>query len=237
MGLDEAILNAVSEGRQPPTLRLYGWAPAAVTLGYFQGLSDEVDQDACARAGVDVIRRVTGGGAVFHDEELTYSVVIPEGHPLARPDILDSYRVLCAGILEGLSRLGLEAEFVPLNDILVGGKKVSGNAQTRKRGCILQHGTVLLDADVDRMFSLLKVPSEKLKGKLIADVKERVTGIRSQLGRDVGLEEAVRVFAAGFAAALGVDFRSEKPSPEETAEGERIAREKYASEAWSAKRP
>jgi len=236
MGLDEAVLNAVAEGRQPPTLRLYGWNPPAVTLGYFQGLEDEVDREACSRMGVDIVRRVTGGGAVFHDAELTYSIILPESHPLARPGILDSYRVLCAGVVEGLARFGLAAEFAPINDVLVQGQKVSGNAQTRKRGCILQHGTILLDVDVDRMFALLKVPSEKMKGKLIEDVKQRVTSLRHKLGRSVGLSEAAAAFAAGFSKALGVELESALPSPEELEEGGRIGREKYGTEAWTGKR-
>ena len=150
MGLDEAILErrVRGHGSRRPCASTAG-IPPTVTLGYFQGLSDEVDREACVRGGVDIVRRVTGGGAVFHDAELTYSIVLPETHPLARPGILDSYRVLCAGIVEGLSLLGLKGEFVPLNDVLVGGKKISGNAQTRKRGCMLQHGTILLDVDVD----------------------------------------------------------------------------------------
>lgn len=237
MGLDEAILNSVAEGLQPPTLRFYGWNPPAITLGYFQGREEEVDRTACAQLGVDVIRRVTGGGAVFHDAELTYSIVLPESHPLARADILDSYRVLCAGIVEGLGHWGLQGEFVPLNDILVGGRKISGNAQTRKRGCILQHGTILLDVDVDRMFALLKVPSEKLKGKLIQDAKERVTGLRAQIGRSVDLSEAADVFSKGFASALKVDLLTSEPSTAEIEEGGRIAKEKYSTEAWNGKRP
>jgi len=236
MGLDEAILNSVAEGRQPPTLRMYGWNPPTVTLGYFQGLEDEVDREACSRAGVDIVRRVTGGGAVFHEAELTYSIVLPESHPLARSSILDSYRALCAGIEEGLALYGLKGEFVPLNDVLVGGKKISGNAQTRKRGCILQHGTILLDVDVERMFSLLRVSSEKLKGKLIKDVKERVTSLRSQLGRSVELTEAAEVFSKGFATALNVELRKTEPSPSEREEGGRIACEKYSTEAWIGKR-
>ncbi len=237
MGLDESILHAVAEGRQEPTLRLYGWSPPAVTLGYFQGLEDEVDRVACERTGVDVTRRVTGGGAVFHDQELTYSIVLPESHPLFDPDIRAFYRVLCSGIVRGLEFLGLEAEFAPLNDVLVGGRKVSGNAQTRRGGCVLQHGTILLDVDVDWMFSLLRVPSEKLKGKLIQDVKERVAGLRSLLGRSVPYPEAVEVFTRGFAAALDLDLKKAEPSPGEVEEGARIAREKYASEDWIARRP
>ena len=102
MGLDEAILDAVAQGLQPPTLRFYAWKPRAVSLGYFQGYEDEVDAAACAARGVEVVRRVTGGGAVFHADELTYSIVLPETHPLAAGTILDTYRALCSGIVEGL---------------------------------------------------------------------------------------------------------------------------------------
>lgn len=236
MGLDEAVLGSVAEGRQPPTLRFYGWNPPTVSLGYFQGLDDEVDREACRAAGVDVVRRITGGGAVFHDDELTYSVVIPERHPLARADIMESYRFLCSGLVDGLARLGLRAEFAPLNDILVDGRKVSGNAQTRRRGCILQHGTVLLGVDPERMFGLLKVPSEKLKGKLIQDIKDRVRGLDQLLGRLVGFDEAADALAAGFAAALGVELSLAEPTADELAEAERHAEERYANEAWTSKR-
>ena len=236
MGLDEAILAAVAEGREPPTLRFYGWNPPTVTLGYFQGLDEELDREACARMGVDIVRRITGGGAVFHDAELTYSIVLPESHSLARPGILDSYRILCAGVVEGLARFGVPAEFTPINDVLVGGQKISGNAQTRKRGCILQHGTILLDVDVDRMFALLKVPSEKMKGKLIEDVKQRVTSLRRILGRIVGLDEAASAFAAGFSEALNIRLEAARASPRELEDADRIAREKYKTEEWTAKR-
>ena len=93
----------------------------------------KIDIEACRGRGVDIVRRITGGGAVFHDAELTYSIVIPEGHPLAPPSILDSYGLLCAGIIEGLKELGIKSEFSPINDIVSAGKKISGNAQTRKK--------------------------------------------------------------------------------------------------------
>ncbi len=101
MGLDEALLRSVAEGKSLPTLRFYGWAPPAVSIGYFQGLHEEVDAAACKTAGIDVVRRITGGGAVFHHHEVTYSIVLPLSHPLARPNILDSYRLLLGGIIEG----------------------------------------------------------------------------------------------------------------------------------------
>ncbi|MBN1519552.1 MAG: lipoate--protein ligase family protein [Spirochaetales bacterium] len=236
MGLDEAVLDEVAAGRSQPTLRLYAWKPWAVSLGYFQGLNDEVDREACSASGVDVVRRVTGGGAVFHAAELTYSIVVPESHPLAAGSILDSYRSICGGLVLGLSSLGIPAEFAPLNDVVAGGKKLSGNAQTRKKGCLLQHGTVLLDVDVDQMFALLKVPNEKLKGKLIADVKARVSSVSAMLGRPFGYDEAVATFRPAFASAFGAELAPGQPTEAEQAGAERLAAEKFGTLAWTAKR-
>lgn len=236
MGLDEAVLESVASGAEPPTLRLYAWRPRAVSIGYFQGVRDEVDLDRCAGLGVDVVRRLTGGGAVFHADELTYSVVVPDSHPLARGEILESYRSICAGVIAGLLNLGVDAEFAPLNDIVSGGKKLSGNAQTRRRGCVLQHGTVLLGVDPEAMFTVLLVPNEKLKGKLIADVKARVSSVSDMLGRIVSYDEAVPAFTRGFAAAFGGLGERSQPSAEELVRARLHAAERFSSEAWTFKR-
>ncbi len=235
MGLDEAVLESVAAGG-PPTLRLYAWRPRAVSIGYFQGLDDEVDAERCAELGVDVVRRLTGGGAVFHADELTYSVVLPGDHPLAKGGILESYRALSAGVVAGLRALGIEAAFAPLNDICAGGRKLSGNAQTRRLGCVLQHGTVLLSVDPEEMFSVLRVPSEKLKGRLIEDVKARVGSASALLGRGLGYGEALAYFREGFSEALGGLGDREEPSPEEAARAAELARERFAASAWTAKR-
>ena len=216
MGLDLAILEGVSRGDSPPVLRFYGWDPPAVSVGYFQGLEEEVDLRACGIRGVEVVRRVSGGGAVFHNAELTYSITMPEGHPLAGRTIQESYRRLCAGIVEGLAILGVAARFVPINDIVAGDRKISGNAQTRRMGCILQHGTVLLDLDVDLMFELLRVPQEKMKGRIIADVKSRVTSLRA-LGSAVSFDGAAAALAEGFRRTLGLDFSDGDPPVEKPA--------------------
>lgn len=241
MGLDEALLEAVAEGRSAPLLRFYSWSPPAISIGYFQGMREEIDLAACERLGVEAVRRVTGGGAVLHDAELTYSLVVPEGHELAPKDILESYRRICAGLIEGLGRLGVQARFAPINDIVAllpggGAKKISGNAQTRKRGCLLQHGTILLDVDVDRMFELLLVPQEKLRGKLISDVKERVVGLRTLLGREVGYGETAAALAAGLTASWGAELEGGAPSEAELARAEALAAERYATEAWKFRR-
>ncbi len=236
MGIDEALLGSVSRGESPPSLRFYSWSPPCVTVGYFQSLEDEVDLAACRAAGVDAVRRLTGGGAVFHEAEITYSLVVPLGHELAPDDILESYRGICAGLVAGLAGLGIEAAFAPINDIAAGGKKVSGNAQTRRSGCLLQHGTVLLDLNPERMFSLLKVPAEKLKGKLIEDVKARVTSLRGLLGREVGYAEAALALRRGFAEAWGAELEEGKLSENESAEARRLAEERFSRPEWNARR-
>ncbi|MFW9964543.1 MAG: biotin/lipoate A/B protein ligase family protein [Candidatus Sifarchaeia archaeon] len=235
MAIDEAIMLAIRDDNAPPTLRLYRWKPSAVSIGTFQGMLDEVDVEFCKSNGIDFIRRITGGGAVFHDYEgeVTYSILMPKGHRLAPNDILDSYRLLCGGIIKSLELLGIEAEFKPINDVNAGGKKISGNAMTRRHTCVLQHGTVLLDLDVNLMFSILKVPQEKISDKMIADVKERVTSIRDVLGRDVQIIELQNALKQGFSEALEIDLVPNKLTVAEKETATRLATEKYSTNKWN----
>ena len=235
MAIDEAVMLAMKEGKVPPTLRLYRWSPSAVSIGTFQGMKDEVDVEFCESRGIDYIRRITGGGAVYHDfeGEVTYSIIMPKGHRLAPSDILESYRLLCGGIVKALEHLGIEGEFNPINDVDVGGKKVSGNAMTRRHGCVLQHGTTLLDLDVNLMFTILKVPQEKISDKMIADVKERVTSIRNILRRDVHIDELRIALQQGFSDALGIMLTVGKLSAEEQETATILAQEKYSSSEWN----
>lgn len=178
MALDEACSEAISANAVPPTIRFYGWQPSAVSIGYHQSITDEVNLEECRNQQIDVVRRRTGGGAVYHDGagEITYSVIAPE--IFFPKDIIASYKLICGWIVDALSSLGLQAEFKPINDITLQGKKVSGNAQTRRQGILLQHGTLLYDLDVRKMFSLLKVSQEKISDKMIAAVEERVTSLK-----------------------------------------------------------
>ncbi|MDR2070690.1 MAG: lipoate--protein ligase family protein [Treponema sp.] len=243
MGLDEALLESAARGGSLPVLRFYGWEPRAVSVGYFQGLEEEVDIQACKDRGVDVIRRITGGGAVFHHAELTYSIILPVSHPLAGSSIQDSYRILCGGVIRGLDLLGLNARFAPVNDIVCGDRKISGNAQTRRMNTVLHHGTVLLDLDPDLMFSLLKVPEEKMKGRLIQDVKARVTSLRAQ-GLPSGFAEAEAAMIEGFRQALCLEFAAglsppAYPGGPAFAEDDRareLAVKKFSSPGWIYKR-
>ena len=208
MAMDEAIAKARIPEDNPNTVRLYRWKPSAVSIGYFQSITKEVNLEECERLGVDVIRRITGGGAVFHDYngEITYSLVAPENDPKMPRDILESYRAICGAIVGGLSHLGVDSEFKPVNDIGAGGKKISGNAQTRRHGVILQHGTVLVDSDLETMFKVLRVSNAKISDKLIKAVEERVTNIRRYLGRDVPWSEARDALVAGFEESFNVEL-------------------------------
>jgi len=237
MAMDEAILRARSEGRAPNTIRLYRWRPSAVSIGYFQSLEEEVDLEACQRMGVDVVRRLTGGGAVYHDHEgeITYSLIAPETDPKVPRDIPESYRVICGCLVRALGHLGLKAEFRPINDILVGGRKVSGNAQTRRLGVVLQHGTVLIECDVRKMFTVLKVSEEKIRDKLIRTAEERVTSIRRELGRQVSFGEVREALIKGFEEGLEIRLEPGEPSDYEM-ELVGVLRERYRSGEWLRRR-
>ncbi|MBN2002755.1 MAG: lipoate--protein ligase family protein [Anaerolineae bacterium] len=236
MAIDEAMLRCIRPG-QPCTLRFYEWQPSAVSIGYFQGLEQEVDVDACNARGVDVVRRLTGGGAVYHDREgeITYSLIVPESYPGVPRKVLDSYALLCAGVVKGLENLGLPATFKPINDILVNGKKISGNAQTRRFGGILQHGTILYRVDPTLMFSLLKVPNEKMRDKLIAGVEERVTSILREIG-PVDKKAIVQALADGFAETLGIGLAPGELREEELALAIQLKTERYGNPIWTHKR-
>ncbi|MFH1101716.1 MAG: biotin/lipoate A/B protein ligase family protein [Methanobacteriota archaeon] len=233
MAIDRAILVANSEGRVPPTVRFYGWRPSAISLGYFQSISEEVDLKACQHHGVDVVRRITGGGAVFHDSELTYSIVVPESHPEISRNILESYGRICGALIRGFKEIGIMSTYAPINDIIVEGKKISGNAQTRKMNTVLQHGTILMDVDVETMFSLLQVPNEKIKDKLIADVKQRVTSIKHVLGRMLSFEEVAVAMKTGFEDEFAVELVAGELSKEERVLARRFEDECFGQETWN----
>jgi len=236
MAVDRAILVAHSEGKVPPTVRFYSWVPPAISIGYFQSLLDEIDIDACNKLGVDYVRRITGGGAVFHEKELTYSIVIAESHPSIPKNILNSYGRICNALIRGLRHLDIQGTYAPINDIVVDGRKISGNAQTRKMNTVLQHGTILLDVDVDTMFSLLKVPNEKIKDKMISDVKQRVTSVSHVLGSAVGFGKVAIAMKQGFEEEFHVTLVEGSLTNEETAYARKFEKECFSSYEWTHRR-
>lgn len=229
MAIDEAVSEGVRDGTSPPTMRFYAWRPGAVSLGCFQSVEEEVDPEACLRLGVDIVRRRTGGGAVYHDPEgeITYSVIAPEG-AMGR-DINASYREVCGWVVDALGELGVHSEFRPINDIVASGRKVSGCAQTRREGAFLQHGTVLYSIDPQRMFKLLKVSKTKISDKDIAGLEDRVTA----------LDRLTDATKADLLAALHRSFLRckewyEAPlSERERDRAAQLAKDRYANPQWT----
>ncbi|MCI3920926.1 lipoate--protein ligase family protein [Paenibacillus sp. TRM 82003] len=263
MAADEAIMQAVGAGEAPPTLRFFGWNPATLSIGYFQKAADEVRLYEVRARGLGFVRRPTGGRAVLHDAEVTYSIVVPEKYPGLPSSVTESYRVLSEGLVRGFRRLALDAAMVSLGsdeekakyasvgsaacfdspswyELVVDGRKVAGSAQVRQHGAVLQHGSILLDLDVEQLFSLLQFRSERLRERLAASFAERAAAINELRGArglaPVGAEAAEDAFAAGWAEALGVTLAPGELSPAEAAATARLAAEKYGAEAWNLRR-
>jgi len=235
MGLDEAIMTAYAEGKgvADGTVRFYRWNPSAVSIGYFQSMEQELDLEECKNRGVDYIRRVTGGGAVYHDfeGELTYSLITPQSNSIIPRDILKSYEVICGALVDGLRRLGVTAVFEPVNDLTAAGRKISGNAQTRRKDVVLQHGTLLRKVNVEKMFSLLRVSDEKIRDKLITSVRDRVCSLEDYLDKDVLFSELKNALTAGFENVLDIRFIPGQPTDYELKLASQLAQTK-ASHEW-----
>lgn len=214
MALDEAIARLVGQEIIPPTLRLYGWWPRAVSIGYFQEVIDVVDIEFCKNQGIEIVRRITGGGAVIHTEgELTYSFIVKDDGSVISKDIEESYKQICSPIVETLKKFGLNAKFRPINDIEIEGRKISGNAQTRRFGAILQHGTILISLDFN-LLKALKINVEKFKDKSVKDVTKRVVTLK-ELGLEVTREQLSNVLIEEFekyfnVKAIFVDITEEE---------------------------
>ncbi|MFH1653972.1 MAG: lipoate--protein ligase family protein [Pseudomonadota bacterium] len=238
MAYDEAVVLLKDKLKLPTTLRFYRWKPSAITIGYFQSLFEEVDVKACDARSIKYIRRLTGGGAVYHDYngEVTYSLIIDKNHELISQDVLESYDRICNSLIFGLKKFGLDASYRPVNDIIVGNRKISGNAQTRKGSQILQHGTILCDVDPKLMFTLLKVPNEKLKDKIIKRVEDSVTSIKKETGELPDHKKIIEALAEGFARNFSLELTPGSFTEEEESLAKQLAEKRYGNPDWNERR-
>ena len=241
MAIDEAITVARISDAVPNTLRLYRWKPSAVSIGRFQDILSEVHADDCKQRGVDLVRRITGGGAVYHSSqnEITYSIITRE-KDFGSTDVVYAYNRICNGLIEAAKILGISAEFNqgdPRNcpNITVNGKKISGSAQYHRGGVLLQHGTFLLDVNLKEMFTFLRVPWAKIVDDVVCVANDRLTSIGKELKRDVRVEEASKALVQGFQRALEVEFMNEDLTWEERQVASKLRREKYSAENWNIK--
>jgi lipoyltransferase/lipoate-protein ligase len=245
MAIDEAILRQRVADAVPNTLRFYRWKPSAVSIGKFQKVENEVNLENCRKLGVDVVRRISGGGTVYHDSEgeLTYSV-IAKLEDMGTCDFTEIYSKIYAAITHALQLLGIPADYSTGDakncpNLTVKGKKISGSAQANKRGVVLQHGTLLLDVDLPRMFTVLRVPWANSCMQVVNVAKNKITSVQNELGHAVSSETAANAVAHGFAVALNMQVVEDvqaiavELTAEEKALAKQLCKEKYGTDEWN----
>jgi lipoate-protein ligase A len=239
MAMDEAILRARIRNLTPNTLRFYRWRPSAVSIGRYQDMQKEAQMDNCRKHGVDVVRRITGGGAVYHDaeDEITYSLIARKDE-LGTQDITGVYRKIYNGLAEAVGILGGDADFNQgtakmCPNLTVNGKKISGSAQAHKSGVVLQHGTILLRANLERMFTFLQVPWAATTAQVMDIARKRITSLCTELGRHVAVTEANDAMVKGFEKALKTKLAPSKLSAVELQLSENLHRQKYVTDGWN----
>jgi lipoate-protein ligase A len=263
MAIDEAVLEAVAAGQVPPTLRFYGWRPPCLSLGFSQPAA-EVDREACAQRGWDIVRRPTGGQAILHIDELTYSICAPQHEPRVAGGVVESYGRLAAGLLAGLRLIGLEpAQAKPAYPESQGGsgpacfdgparyeitvelpdregemvpRKLVGSAQSRRLGGVLQHGTLPLRGEITRIVDGLAFGSPEGREAARLRLGGRALTLETALGRPVTFAETAEALAAGFARALNLRLAPGELRKTEWEAAARIRDQKYADDAWTFKR-
>src|SRR5579859_1379364 len=255
MAIDEAILEAVGRGDMPPTLRLFAWEPACLSLGYAQPAAD-VDAERLAAHGWDIVRRMTGGRAILHTDELTYSVALPQAHPLVAGTIPDSYRRLSMALLHALERLGVPAHAdkveklagtavsrpgpvcfeVPSNyEITANGKKLIGSAQVRKHDAALQHGSLPLQGDLGRICDALVFRDEAARQDARSRVTQRATTLLETLQHTVTWEAAANAVRSAFAETFSLELEEAGLSAFEVQRTRELRRARYACNDWTCK--
>jgi lipoyl(octanoyl) transferase len=254
MAVDEAILEAVGRSEALATLRLYAWDPPCLSLGYAQPFAD-VDLPRLHARGWEVVRRPTGGRAVLHTDELTYSVIVPPSEPRLAGGVLASYNRLAQALVEALHLLVLPVEInahaatpatqnpnpvcfeVPSTDeITVGGKKLVGSAQARRKEGVLQHGSLPLAGDLTRILQVLFFPDEQARARAAERLLQRATTVETALGRTISWDEAAQAFIAAFRSALALDLLSGELAASEKARAEELIAVKYAHPDWLQRR-
>jgi len=245
MAIDEAMLVGVNRGTTPPTVRVYAWDPPTVSLGYAQRIENELDLEAVRRSGFGVVRRPTGGRAVLHAGELTYSVVGPAGEgPLGR-SIMEAYEAIARALAAGLRRLGVEVELAQVAseaigrdgasppcfasagryEIVVGGRKLIGSAQRRVGRGVLQHGSLLMDSTHERIAELMLVADERRRETVRRLLAQKTTHLSALLERPVAFPDVAEAMRLGFADTWGVSLDEGRLT-----EAERKAAETLATE-------
>ena len=256
MALDEALLDFHSQGDIPPVIRFYEWNPATLSIGYFQSVEKDIDLEAVKAQNLGFVRRPTGGRAVLHEHELTYSIIVTEQYPNMPATVTEAYRVLSEGLLVGFQNLGLEAYFsVPDTEekradlkspksavcfdapswyeLVVEGKKVAGSAQTRQKGVILQHGAILLELDEEKLLSVFKFSSEKVKERMRKKLPEKAVAINQLTSKKITISQCIDAFRDGFEKALDIELVPYELTAEQLEYVRNLEEKKYLTDEWN----
>lgn len=251
MALDECLLNWHSEGKIPPTLRFYGWSKPSLSAGQFQKVERSIDFDGITKHDCEFVRRLTGGSAVLHDDELTYSIVVSEAHPNIPKSVTQAYYILSKGVLEGYKELGINADYaIPEREMLkertdvcfektayyemiVDGKKISGNAQTRKHGVLLQHGSIPMTIDEDMLFEMFKFSSDSLRKRQQRNFSKKAISISQITGKSHTYDELADAFLKGFKTGLNIEVEPLELTDADWKEVDKLAVEKYRTKEWN----
>jgi lipoyl(octanoyl) transferase len=251
MAMDEALFRILQERGGPPTLRFYGWQKPVLSIGYFQKASQEVNLDYCREHGMDVVRRPTGGKAVLHDRELTYSVVSKEVSPLFSDNLIGNYQAICSCLIRGFSEIGIEVHMAkdyrldgskdmgsicfacpaPF-ELLTRGRKICGSAQVRSRGCFLQHGSILLDFDAEQNCRFLLSSTEKSNAQ--GDhLGQKVTSVYRETDDVIHPERFSRIMQRAFETTWKIRFVEGALTPEEEVLKNDLLEKKYTNPTWN----
>jgi len=255
MARDEAILNGLISGNSLPTIRFYDWNPSTVSCGYNQQVEKEIDFERLSQYGFGFVRRPTGGRMVLHDEEVTYSVIAPlEG--IMSGSITETYAVISNAIAEGLKLCGIEVELekgeltpehqrqaanpcfgsVSKYELKYKNKKIVGSAQVRKQNCFLQHGSILLNFNQEKMADLLPGVNDSDRERLKKYLAKRTVAINQLIEIRIGYEEAVNNLIKGFKIAMKIDdCEISEINKWEIQESKRLIETKYETKTWNFK--
>ncbi len=252
MAVDEALLESVQAGNALPTLRLYDWEPATLTLGYAQPIRN-VDFAGLEKHGWGLVRRPTGGRAILHADEITYSVVAPSSEERVAGGVLESYRRLAQALLRAVEVLDVPAigkekrnkvdrskdpnpicfEAPSDYEITVDGKKLLGSAQARRKEGVLQHGSLPLFGDIGRIAYALSFSDEDKRERAAARVRESASNVESSIGQKISWERAADAFVRGFSEVLNLELIEGELTEQELAAAEKLQESKYANKEWT----
>jgi len=233
LAVEEAVAQAVAIGAAPTTLRFWR-NDNAIVIGAFQCVSLEIRLQECIKYGVKVVRRFTGGGAVYHDiHNLNYAISFRRPSPIPGDDIFKGYQKVGEAVIAGLRELGVEADFVPINDIQVGGRKISGMAGTLTKNLLFVHGCILVGSNIEILSKVLNVPREKLEAKGAKTVRARVTTLKDELKREVSIDEVKKALLKGFEKAFDAEFVPGELTSWERNRIKELYKSKYLTLDWN----